>query len=402
MRVVSVVPTFPKLSETFIVRKFLGLLERGVDVHVVCSRSDRAVWQQFPELEKVSGVRRRVHRVVPARPRWEPLLRGPIEVARALAANPGSVWRYGASSGKRLLLDAPLIRLDPDIVHFEFGALAVGRMHLRELLGSRVIVSFRGYDLNFSGLDVDGYYDEVWEHADALHLLGRDLWNRAMARGCPAEKEHRLISPAVDLQFWATDRDQPREVLGTTEHPLRILSVGRLEWKKGYEHALQAIRHLVDDGVVCRYEILGDGSAFESLAFARHQLGLEEVVQFEGSVPPEKVREEMKEADVLLHAAVSEGFCNVVVEAQAMGLPTVVTDAGGLPENVADGETGCVVPRRDARRMAEKLALLAGDADLRFSMSLNARRRAEEHFSFDRHIDAFVDLYTDLCKERER
>ncbi|MGB5572596.1 MAG: glycosyltransferase, partial [Thermoanaerobaculia bacterium] len=116
----------------------------------------------------------------------------------------------------------------------------------------------------------------------------------------------------------------------------------------------------------------------------------------------DRVRERMKEADVLLHAAVSEGFCNGVVEAQAMGLPTVVTDADGLPENVADGETGCVVPRRDARRMAEKLALLAGDADLRSSMSRNARRRAEENFSIDRHIDAFVDLYTDLCKERER
>ncbi|MGB5341841.1 MAG: glycosyltransferase family 4 protein [Thermoanaerobaculia bacterium] len=402
MRVVSVVPTFPKLSETFIVRKFLGLLERGVDAHVVCNRSDRSVWQQFPEVDRAPGSRRRVHRVTPVRPRWKPLLGGPIDIARALATNPGSVWRYGASSGKRLLLDAPLIRLNSDIVHFEFGALAVGRMHLRELLGSSVVVSFRGYDLNFSGLDVDGYYDEVWEHADALHFLGRDLWNRAMARGCPGDKERRLIPPAVDLQFWATDRNPSKEVLGTTEHPLRILSVGRLEWKKGYEHALQAIRHLVDDGVVCRFEILGDGSAFESLAFARHQLGLEKIVQFEGFVSPDRVRERMKEADVLLHAAVSEGFCNGVVEAQAMGLPTVVTDADGLPENVADGETGCVVPRRDARRMAEKLALLAGDADLRFSMSLNARRRAEEHFSFDRHIDAFVDLYTDLCKERER
>ncbi len=402
MRVVSVVPTFPKLSETFIVRKFLGLLERGVDVHVVCSRSDRAVWQQFPELEKVSGVRRRVHRVMPVRPRWKPLLRGPIEVARALAANPGSVWRYGASSGKRLVLDAPLIRLDPDIVHFEFGALAVGRMHLRELLGSRVVVSFRGYDLNFSGLEIDGYYDEVWEHADALHFLGRDLWTRAIARGCPADKKHRLIPPAVDLRFWAADCHVTREVLGTPEHPLRILAVGRLEWKKGYEYALQAIRHLVDDGVVCRCRILGDGSAFESLAFARHRLGLEEVVQFEGSVPPEKVREEMKEADVLLHAAVSEGFCNVVVEAQAMGLPSVVTDADGLPENVADGETGFVVQRRDARTMAEKLALLARVSDLRLAMSRNARRRAEELFSLDRQIAAFEDLYSDLYEDRVR
>lgn len=402
MRVVSVVPTFPKPSETFIVRKFLGLLERGVDVHVVCNRSEREAWQQFPELERLPGVGRRVHRMMPVRPRWRALLGGPFAATRALAANPSSVWRYGPSSAKRLLLDAPLIRLNPDIVHFEFGALAVGRMSLRELLGSRVVVSFRGYDLNFSGLDVDGYYDEVWEHADALHFLGRDLWHRALARGCPADKGHRLIPPAVDLEVWAPDRNRSLEVLGTTEHPLRILGVGRLEWKKGFEYALQAIRHLVDDGVVCQFEILGDGSAFESLAFARHQLGLEDVVQLEDLVSPDQVRERMKEADVLLHSAVSEGFCNAVVEAQAMGLPSVVSDAGGLPENVADGETGIVVPRRDARGLAEKLTLLARDADLRVTMSRNARRRAEEHFSFDRQIDAFVDLYSDLCKEPSR
>ena len=105
------------------------------------------------------------------------------------------------------------------------------------------------------------------------------------------------------------------------------------------------------------------------------------------------------ESDVLLHAAVSEGFCNAVVEAQAMGLPSVVTDADGLSENVSHGETGFVVPRRDPGAMAEKIAFLAQDPDLRESMGKSARRRAEEMFSIERQIEDFVDLYSELQME---
>ncbi len=318
MRVVLVVPSFPKLSESFIVRKVAGLLGCGIDVHVVCSRSDDEEWQRFPELAEFPDIRARVHLSVPVRPRWKALVRGPIAVAAAAVARPVSVLRYGRYSARHLVIDSPMISLAPDIVHFEFGALAVGRMHIGELLGCKVVVSFRGYDLNFSGLEEEGYYDEVWERADVLHLLGQDLWKRAIARGCPEDKKHRLIPPAVDLEFWSGERAESNEILGTPDRPLRILSVGRLEWKKGHEYALLAVRELVELGLVCQYEIVGDGTAFESLSFARSQLGLEEVVSLQGSMGSDSVRTKMLASDVLLHSAVSEGFCNAVVEAQAM------------------------------------------------------------------------------------
>jgi len=102
---------------------------------------------------------------------------------------------------KRLYLESDLIRLAPDIVHFEFGALAPGRMYLRQLLGCRVVVSFRGYDLNFVGLDHPGHYNPVWETADGFHFLGRDLRRRALRRGCPPDRLHALIPPAIDVRL---------------------------------------------------------------------------------------------------------------------------------------------------------------------------------------------------------
>ena len=186
------------------------------------------------------------------------------------------------------------------------------------------------------------------------------------------------------------------EVVGTPERPLRILSVGRIEWKKGYDYALQTTRLLLDRGISCEYQIIGDGSYLEAVAFARHQLGLEDVVQLIGALPRAQVRDRMRWPDVFLHTAVSEGFCNAVMEAQAMQLPIVCSDADGLSENVRDGETGFVVPRRDVSALAEKLTLLAQDRQLRERMGRAGRQRVLAHFRVRDQIAAFECLYRQI------
>ena len=398
-RIALVVPAFPKLSETFIVSKFMGLLERGWDVHVVCSTSEEKEWARFPQLP--AGARKRVHRGWPHRPKWKAALLLPFAVMACFQAAPGRTWRYLRQARHRegllealgrLYLDLPLIRLGPDVVHFEFGALATERMDLRELLGCRITVSFRGYDLNFVGLDQPGYFDAVWAGAAGLHFLGEDLWRRARRRGCPPDRFHMLIPPAIDVEFHKRDEaERPRKSEGS--HPLRILSVGRLEWKKGYENALLAIRRLLDRGVACEYRIVGDGDYLPAVAFMRRQLVLEGVVEVLGALPREDVRQEMQSADVLLHSAVSEGFCNAVIEAQSMELPVVCTDADGLRENVADGETGFVVPRRDPEALAAKLEVLARDPALRQRMGKAGRKRVLKNFRLSDQLDRLEDFY---------
>ena len=403
-RVVLVVLGFPRLSETFIVSKFVGLLRRGWDVHVVCSHIRKENWESFPELATIPDVRERIHTRWPHSPSWTAAALMPIALLQCLLAAPRRTLRYlgravpslGASGAlRRLYLDAELVRLGPGIVHFEFGSLAPDRMDVKKLLDCRIVVSFRGYDINFVGLDAPGHYDPVWKHADGLHFLGEDLWRRARRRGCPPEVLHALIAPAIDTDvFRPAPKPVPAPDVGAG--PLRILSVGRLEWKKGYEDALLAVRKLVDRGVPCRYRIVGDGDYLAAVSFVRYQLGLEGVVELLGAQPREDVLREMREADVLLHAATSEGFSNAVMEAQAMELPVVCTNADGLGENVADGETGFVVPRRDNTAIADKLEILARDPGLRREMGRAGRRRTLEKFRLSDQIDRFEKLYAQV------
>ena len=400
-RLVLVVSDFPKLSESFIVSKFLGLLELGWDVYVVCGSSDPAQWRNFPDLERHPEARRRVRVNWPHRPRFLAALLVPWAMIWCLCRNStGTVnylrrgaRRFGAGVLRGLYLDAAIVALKPEVVHFEFGALAVERMQLKQFLDCKVIVSFRGYDLNFAGLEKADYFDEVWDQADALHLLGADLWRRALRRGCPAGKPHTLIPPAIDTAFFnpvqRVDTPKPASPL----RPIRILSVGRMEWKKGYEYALESIQLLSRMNIECEFRIIGSGTYNEPLTFAGYQLGVTDKVHHLGALPRAEVREEMRTADIFLHAAVSEGFCNSVLEAQAMQLPVVCSDADGLPENVADGETGFVVPRRNPPALAEKLAVLAEDPTLRRQMGQAGRQRVVERFQLADQIDAFDRLY---------
>lgn len=410
MRLVLVVPRFPRLSETFIANKFAGLIDAGWDVHVTCQKAAAEDWHKLPVLASRPEWRGRVHAQWRHEPRWIVLLlwlpaflatlvRAPRTTLRYWRA----VWpRFGAGTFKRFYMDATVIALEPDILHFEFGALAADQTYLKQALDCVLSVSFRGYDLNYAGLEAPDYYGRLWETADAVHVLGLSLWRQAVGRGCPPDKPRAVIPPAIDVAVFRPDGGEGDYEAVGVDRPLRVLSVGRLEWVKGYEYALRAAQLLGERGIPFEYRIIGDGNYLEPLAFARHEMGLEDRVHFLGGRPQPEVVEQMVWADVFLQASVSEGFCNAVVEAQAMGLPVVASDAGGLGENVADGQTGFVVPSRDPAALAGKLAELALDPARRRAMGVAGRARVEACFSLPQQIAAFDTFYREMVIQRAR
>jgi colanic acid/amylovoran biosynthesis glycosyltransferase len=236
----------------------------------------------------------------------------------------------------------------------------------------------------------------VWRHASAIHAVSDDIWQRAISRGCPPDTLHRIIHGSVDGEFFDPgDRDHA-DVAGSEEHPLRVLSVGRLVWKKGHEFSLRAIRTLLDHGIHAELTIIGEGRLREALLFEAHDLGIAHAIHLAGAADRDEVRDAMREADVFLLSSLSEGFGIAVAEAQAMQLPVVSTDAEGLRENVLDGVTGFIVPRRDPEAIAEKLQCLAADPALRTSMGQAGRTRVLDRFRVEQEIDAIECLYHDV------
>ncbi|MEZ4517525.1 MAG: hypothetical protein R3C44_12070 [Chloroflexota bacterium] len=227
MRLVMVVPRFPQLPETFIVNKFVGLVDAGWDVHIVCKHEMEKNWQIFQPLKDRPELRRRVHEQWPHTSILIVMLLWLPAFLTTFFKAPRTTWQYwregwrqfGLKTIKQFYLDAAIIAQAPDILHFEFGTLAVGRTYLKKLLGCCLSVSFRGYDLSYAGLEDPTYYQELWDQVDALHLLGNDLWCRAQTRGCLPDKMHALIPPAIDVNYFTSEQPEREPVEITSERP---------------------------------------------------------------------------------------------------------------------------------------------------------------------------------------
>jgi len=406
MRVAMVVDRFP--NEPFLAQQVAGLLDRGVDVHVLCQivDQDSDAWAHLADVD-LAG---RLH-PWPDRGRYPALAaaavrtlgtvigRGRLDpMARALSAERARPDGERGILG-RFLFDLRLLAVDPDIVHFQFGDLARARIHAADAIDVAFTSSFRGYDLAYAGLDQPGFYDRLWPVLDGAHTLGRDLLAAASGRGAPDGVPWRLISPAIDIErFDPPDRSGRRP--GPSD-PIRLLSVGRLHWKKGLTDALEAVAGLVADGRSVTYRIIGDGPAEEQLRWLIDDLGLGPVVELVGRCAPDEVAHQLSWADLFLHPSHTEGFANAVLEAQAMAVPIVCSDAEGLAENVADGHTGLVVPRRRPDALAVALAELIDSPDRRLAMGLAGRQRVADRFTIDRQIEAYVAFFAAAIDRRE-
>ncbi len=405
MKLALVVPSFPQLSETFIVSKALGLVDRGWDVRVVTNSTSEDQWRAFGHNHPVHRLRPRVMVLPSSDGTLRSRAQAALAASRQGVSHPLATWRLLRRAGTgtrpgplaRAARESTLAAWGPDAVHIEFGALAPELLHLKTGLGCPLTMSLRGYDIAYAGLDRPGYYDTVWETVDAVHVLSHGLWQRALERGAPADLAHHFITPAVDCtRFTPTVAGRPTTAIGTATRPARLVSVGRLHWKKGYDYALDAVAMLRSRGISVDYRIVGDGDLFEAVCFWRHQLGLDDCVTLLGGLTPDRVADELARADVFLHPSISEGFGNAPLEAQASGVPVVSTDAEGLTENVAHEETGLVVPRRNASALADALERLIRDDRLRATLGRAGPRRVQEHFDLPQHLQAWDRFYRDV------
>jgi glycosyltransferase involved in cell wall biosynthesis len=127
-------------------------------------------------------------------------------------------------------------------------------------------------------------------------------------------------------------------------------------------------------------------------------LGLEPYVRFAGF--RRDIQRLLAGSDVMVLPSHWEGFGLVLLEAMEAGIPVVATRVGAIPEVVAEGETGLIVPPRDPDALAAAMARLLGNPDTARKMGAAGRRRLETVFTMERAVRAHEDLYEELLRER--
>jgi len=291
----------------------------------------------------------------------------------------------------------PFTRISADIIYFPWNTTAITYEALYRL-GIPVVLSCRGSQINIRPHTTnDNVYArrlrDSLENAAVVHCVSGAIKTEALQLGLPPENG-TVIHPSVDPDFFCP------AVMNKTRQRLLIITTGSLIWRKGYEYALLAIRHLVDYGVDCEFQIIGGGPEKTRLLYTIQDLGLEQHVSLLGALPPAEVVKRLQAADIFLLSSLSEGVSNAVLEAMSCALAVVTTNCGGMREAVTDGVEGFVVPLRDPAAMAEKLLLLARSPSARAQMGAAGRERVLKDFNLRYQINAFHLLFTTLADRK--
>ncbi|HLG09036.1 MAG TPA: glycosyltransferase family 4 protein [Gaiellaceae bacterium] len=171
----------------------------------------------------------------------------------------------------------------------------------------------------------------------------------------------------------------------------RLLCIGRLIPIKGHLVLLRALAQARSRVPGVRLDIAGRGPLEPALKSYARELGLSGAVRFLGFVSP--IQQAIEDAAVVVVPSLGEGFGMVALEAMERARPVIASAVGGLPEIVADGETGLVVPSGDADALADAIVVLAGDPRHAVAMGSAGRERALEEFTPERCVRRIEDLY---------
>jgi glycosyltransferase involved in cell wall biosynthesis len=177
---------------------------------------------------------------------------------------------------------------------------------------------------------------------------------------------------------------------------IRFLSVGRLVAFKGFDILIDACAELQKRGLNFDCEIIGEGALGEELKQRVIQQDLRERIHFSGEQSQKYVQAALQRCDIFVLASApdergaSDVFPTVIAEAMATGKPVVSTTVAGIPELVANGETGLLIPPRDARALADAMELLARDKNLRADFGRAGRLRIEQKFTIEKTIEPLL------------
>lgn len=178
----------------------------------------------------------------------------------------------------------------------------------------------------------------------------------------------------------------------------RLLFAGRLVRQKRVDVLIRALRLLVDRGYRPELTVAGRGPLQPRLERLAARLGVRDRVTFAGHLPLPELARLYQQSSVFVLPSGQEAFGKVLAEAALSGLPIVASRVSGIPELVADGENGYLVPPGRPRALADSLARLLDDPALAQRMGLASRRFVAGRWEYGAFKAAYLDMFARVAR----
>jgi len=301
-------------------------------------------------------------------------------------------------------------RLRPHILHTHTAkAGAVGRAAALLAGDARppiIVHTYHGHVLR-------GYFDPVRtqffretertlaRHTTRLVAVGPEVRDDLVELAVAPYEKFSVIRLGIDLESRVLGSDRGaefRRLFGVPEGRFVVGWIGRMTGIKRVQDVLSSFKHLRDRGVDATLCMVGDGPEREPAERLAKQLGIASHVLWTGY--QRDVSPYYSLFDALILTSANEGTPVVAIEALAAGRPVVATRVGGVPDVVSDGEDGFLVDVGDVGGIADALARLAQDPELRRKMGERGRALVVPRYRVERLVGDMDSLYRELLTEK--
>jgi colanic acid/amylovoran biosynthesis glycosyltransferase len=351
MTIALVLPQPPGYSETFFRSKIQGLKANGHQVVLVTAAThktfDLCAHIQHPKVYQ-NPIKQLMSMLIV----FIGLLSYWTKVNRYI-----NLERKEGTSFKRLIekiyINASLLKLNADWIHFGFATMALDRETVPKAIGAKLAVSFRGYDIEVFPLKNRDCYQSLWTHFYKVHSISNYLLEKAFDLGLSKSVDSEVIYPAVDFDF-IKKIQLSSNTIGVK---LKILTIARLHWIKGIDDLIETAQHLKSKQINFEWKVIGEGDQKHTERYAYHiyKAGLQKQVLLLGKLSHAETLKELSTTELYVQTSLSEGFCNAILEAQALGKLCLAYDAGALSENIQNNTTGFLSPKGQPHLIAQKI-----------------------------------------------
>jgi colanic acid/amylovoran biosynthesis glycosyltransferase len=406
LKIAFVVSSFPTVSETFIVNQIVDLLDKGHQVRIFSfQKNESTVLHQKVLNNNLLEKTTYFEEVYVSKfRRYFPFLKFLItdykNIAFGKLLKNFNFKKYGYKTVNLYFFYKSwwLLRSgDFDIIHAHFGpngAYVAGLKSRGFLKRSKLVTSFHGYDLNPSNLAQNKYsYHDLFKEVDLMTVNTKYL--ESLLRKISLRNKIVILPVGLDTTYFSKKNN-------SCNKEFRILFVGRLIELKAPHLALEIFKLINSRGYKkATLTIIGDGKMKEELNEIINKNHLTNV-RLMGALDQEEILKEMELAKVFLFPGIYDASGRaetqglVIQEAQAMELPVLVSNAGGMKYGVLDGETGFVVKEADIEAFADKIELLIKDENLRQKMGEKGREFIKANYDSKLLGNQLEELYANL------
>jgi glycosyltransferase involved in cell wall biosynthesis len=268
-------------------------------------------------------------------------------------------------------------------------ALSTGLRAIKPMRPAPKIVAYRGTMGHLSWFDPASHFSYLSPRVDTIICVS-DAVRRYLKTFRIADDRLNVIWKGHDASWYQSANKSALAEFGIPSDGITVCFTGNIRPVKGVNYLIKAFDEIKPEQNI---HLLVIGEVREKNII--RQIGKQPHIHFAGF---RKDATSLAGAcDIAVMPSIErEGLPKAVLESMSQGIPAIVTDVGGLPELVLDGETGLVVPPRDANALRSAILTLAGDAALRKRMGLASRRRVEGDFNFRHTVDKTIRLYQRL------